>query len=179
MVLGEGAGVVILEELSSAQKRGAKILGEVIGYGSSSVASRQGVGDYKTAFSNVLQSALETSGLKPADVGHVHAHGLSSPKCDRQEAEAIQSIMGQTPVTAAKSYMGNLGGGSGMIEMTSSMLAIQKDSLFPILNCDSRSDDCPITAVREKGTSPGDSFISTSITPQGQASSIAIRAFTG
>lgn len=179
MVLGEGAGVVILEELSSAQKRGANILGEVVGYGSSSVASRQGVGDYKTAFSNVLQGALETSGLQPKDVGHVHAHGLSSPKCDHEEAEAIKSIMGQTPVTAAKSYMGNLGGGSGMIEMISSMLAIQNDSLFPILNCDSLGDDCPITAVREKGTSPGDSFISTSITPQGQASSIAIRAFSG
>jgi len=179
MVLGEGAGVVILEELSSAQKRGANILGEVVGYGSSSVASRQGVGDYKTAFSNVLQGALETSGLQPKDVGHVHAHGLSSPKCDHEEAEAIKSIMGQTPVTAAKSYMGNLGGGSGMIEMISSMLAMQNDSLFPILNCDSLGEDCPIAAVREKGTSPGDSFVSTSITPQGQASSIAIRAFSG
>ncbi len=176
MVLGEGAGVVILEELSSAQKRGANILGEVVGYGSSSVASRQGVGDYKTAFSNVLQGALETSGLKPSDIGHVHAHGLSSPKCDREEAEAINSIMGDTPVTAAKSYMGNLGGGSGMIEMISSLLAIKKDALFPVLNCDSLDAACPISAVRENGTSPGKSFISTSITPQGQASSIAIRA---
>lgn len=179
MVLGEGAGVVILEELSAAQKRGAKIFGEVVGYGSSSVASRQGVGDYKTAFSNVLKSALETSGLQPSEVGHIHAHGLSSPKCDRDEAEAIKDIMGQTPVTAAKSYMGNLGGGSGMIEMISSLLAIENKSLFPIMNCDSLSDDCPIAAVRESGSSPGDSFISTSITPQGQASSIAIQAFTG
>ena len=179
MVLGEGAGVVILEELSAAQKRGAKIFGEVIGYGSSSVASRQGVGDYKTAFSNVFKGALETSGLKPAEVGHVHAHGLSSPKCDREEAEAIKDIMDQTPVTAAKSYMGNLGGGSGMIEMISSLLAIENSSLFPIMNCDSLDDDCPIAAVRQSGTSPGDSFISTSITPQGQASSIAIRKFTG
>ena len=178
MVLGEGAGVVVLEELSAAQKRGAKIFGEVVGYGSSSVASRQGVGDYKTAFSNVLKSTLETSGLKPADVGHIHAHGLSSPKCDREEAEAINAIMGQTPVTAAKSYMGNLGGGSGMIEMISSLLAIENKSLFPILNCDSLSDDCPIAAVQESGGSPGDSFISTNITPQGQASSIAIREFT-
>jgi len=87
--------------------------------------------------------------------------------------------MGETPVTAAKSYMGNLGGGSGMIEMISSLLAIQNESLFPVLNCDSLADDCPIAAVRENGTSPGDSFVSTSITPQGQASSIAIRKFTG
>ena len=179
MVLGEGTGVVILEELSAAQKRGAKIFGEVIGYGSSSVASRQGVGDFKTAFSNVFKGALETSGLKPAEVGHIHAHGLSSLKCDREEAVAINDIMGQRPVTAAKSYMGNLGGGSGMIEMISSLLAIQNKSLFPIMNCDSLSDDCPIAAVRQSGEDPGDSFISTSITPQGQASSIAIRAFAG
>jgi len=63
--------------------------------------------------------------------------------------------------------------------MISSLLAIQNNSLFPVMNCDSLSDDCPIAAVREKGTSPGSSFISTSITPQGQASSIAIREFTG
>lgn len=178
MVLGEGAGVVILEELSSAEKRGAKILGEVIGYGSSSVANTSGVADYQTAISNVLKSALETSGLKPEEVGHVHAHGLSSPKCDREEALAIKDVLPNTPVTAAKSYMGNLGGGSGMVEMISSLLAIENDSLFPILNCDSLDDDCPISAVTEKGTSAGNSFISTNVTPQGQASSIVLQKFS-
>ncbi len=178
MVLGEGAGVMILEELASAEKRGAKILGEVIGYGSSSVANKQGVGDYKKAFTNVIQGALETSGLPVSEVGHYHAHGLSSPKGDREEAAAIKDTLGETPVTAAKSYMGNLGGGSGVVEAISSLLAMENNSLFPILNCDNLDDQCQISAVREKGTSPGDSFISANITPQGQASSIAIRKFT-
>jgi 3-oxoacyl-[acyl-carrier-protein] synthase II len=177
MVLGEGSGVLILEELSSAEKRGAKIFGEVIGYGSSSVADLSGVADYKTAFTNVLKGALETSGLSPKDVGHIHAHGLSSPKCDQAEAAAINEVMGDTPVTAAKSYMGNLGGGCGIVEMAASVMALNEGPLFPILNCDSLDDQCPIAAVQGNDTPAGDSFINLNITPQGQASSVVIRKF--
>jgi 3-oxoacyl-[acyl-carrier-protein] synthase II len=177
MVLGEGAGVIVLEELSSAEKRGAKIFGEVIGYGSSTVANPNGVANYKTAFSNVLKGGLETSGLNPTDLGHVHAHGLSSPKCDHEEAVAIKEVVGETPVTAAKSYFGNLGGGSGMVELISSLLALEHGSLFPVLNYDTPDDRCPVSVVRENGSSPGDSFINLNITPQGQASSVVVRKF--
>jgi 3-oxoacyl-[acyl-carrier-protein] synthase II len=177
VVLGEGSGVLILEELSSAEKRGATILAEVIGYGSSSVASRQGVANYKTAFANVLKGALETSGLKPEDVGHVHAHGLSSQKCDLEESIAIRDVMGDTPVTSAKSYMGNLGGGSGIVEVAASVMALNNGPLFPIMNCDSLDERCQISAVRDNGISAGDSFINMNITPLGQASSVLIRKF--
>ena len=177
MVLGEGAGVVVLEELGSAQKRGAKIFGEVIGYGSSTVANPKGVANYKTAFTNVLKSALESSGLNPSEVGHIHAHGLGSPKCDQEEAVAIRDVVGDTPVTAAKSYFGNLGGGSGMVEMISSLLSLEHGSLFPVLNCDNPDPECPISIVRDNESSPGDSFINLSITPQGQASSVVVRKF--
>jgi 3-oxoacyl-[acyl-carrier-protein] synthase II len=177
MVLGEGAGVIVLEELASAEKRGAKILGEVVGYGSSTVADPKGVANYKTAFSNVLKGALETSGLPVADIGHIHAHGLSSPKVDREEATAIQEVVGDKPVTAAKSYFGNLGGGSGMVELISSLLAIEHETLFPVLNFESPDKDCPISVVHESGTSPGNSFINLNITPQGQASSVLVRKF--
>ena len=177
MVMGEGAGVLVLEELSSAEKRGARIFGEVIGYGSSSVANTKGVANYQTAFANVIKGALETSGLQPADVGHVHAHGLSTPKCDRAEAVAINEVLGNTPVTAAKSYMGNLGGGSGIVEIAASIMAMENDSLFPVLNCDNLDDQCPISAVREPGVSVGNSFVNLNITPQGQASSVLIRKF--
>ncbi len=175
MVLGEGAGVLILEELSVAEQRGATILGEVIGYGSSCVANRKGVADYRTAFTNVLSGALETSGLKPEQVGHIHAHGLSSPKCDSEEAFAINEVMGNTPVTAAKSYMGNLGGGSGIVEIAASVMALNKGQLFPILNCESLDEQCPVSAVCGNDTPAGDSFINMNITPQGQASSVLIR----
>lgn len=177
MVVGEGSGVLILEELSSAEQRGAKIFGEVIGYGSSSVSNKKGVADYQTAFANVLHGSLETSGLKPQDVGHIHAHGLSTPKCDRQEAAAIKQVMGNTPVTAAKSYMGNLGGGSGIVEIAASMMALDSGPLFPIMNCESLDELCPISAVQNNSTPAGDSFINLNITPQGQASAVVIRKF--
>lgn len=177
MVLGEGAAVMILEELSVAQARGAKILGEVAGYGSSAVADTTGAADYQTAFKNVMLGALETAGVQASDVGHIHAHGLSSPRVDREEAAAIREVMGDCPVTAAKSYMGNLGSGGGMVEIISSLMAMQNDSLFPILNCENLDADCPINAVTKPGTSPGDSFVNLNITPQGQASSVMVKKF--
>jgi 3-oxoacyl-[acyl-carrier-protein] synthase II len=177
MVLGEGSGVLILEELASAEKRGAKIFGEVVGYGSSSVASQKGVADYQTAFANVMKGALETSGLASREIGHVHAHGLGSPKCDAAEAQAIHQVMGDTPVTAAKSYMGNLGGGCGIVEMAASLMALQNGPLFPIMNCDSLDEQCPINAVQSNDTLAGDSFVNLNITPQGQASSVVIQKF--
>ena len=177
MVLGEGAAVLILEELSVAQERGATILGEVAGYGSSAVADTNGAADYQTAFKNVMLGALETSGMQAADIGHVHAHGLSSPRVDREEAAAIKEVMGDCPVTAAKSYMGNLGCGSGMVEIISSLMAMQNDSLFPIMNCENLDSDCPINAVTQTGVSPGDSFVNLNITPQGQSSSVLIKKF--
>ena len=177
MVLGEGAAVLILEELSVAQERGAKILGEIAGYGSSAVADTTGAADYQTAFKNVMLGALETSGMQASDIGHVHAHGLSSPRVDREEAAAIKEVLGDCPVTAAKSYMGNLGCGSGMVEIISSLMAMENDSLFPIMNCENLDADCSINAVTQAGTSPGDSFVNLNITPQGQASSVVVKKF--
>lgn len=178
VVLGEGAGVLILETLESAESRGATIYGEVAGYGSSSVASREGVADYKTALCNVIHGALETSGLNPENVGHVHAHGQSSIKCDQQEAAAINEILGERPVTAAKSYMGNLGGGCGVVETIASIMSMNNQELFPALNCENLDPNCPISLVRENGTPAGKSFINLNITPQGQASSVAIKAMS-
>ena len=175
IVLGEGAGVMILEEYKFAKARGAKILGEVVGYGSSSVASPAGVADYRTAFQNVIEGGLETSQLTAADIGHVHAHGLGTTRCDAEEAEAISTTLGETPVVAAKSLMGNLGGGSGMVEMIGSLLAVNDGQLFPTANCDSLDPACPINLVTQPGTAAGDTFINLNVTPQGQASSVVIR----
>lgn len=177
MVLGEGAGALVLEELSVAQARGATIYGEVVGYGSSAVASPQGDPGYQQAFVNVIQGALETSGLTADQVGHVHAHGLSSPVMDRDEANAIKTVLGERPVVAAKSYMGNLGSGSGLIEMIASVKAMQHGTLFPILNCDSLDPECPINAVTNRDVAAGDSFVNLNMTPQGQASSLVIKKF--
>jgi 3-oxoacyl-[acyl-carrier-protein] synthase II len=174
MVLGEGAGCLILESLESAQKRGAKIWGEVIGHGSTSVAHPEGGADCHQAFLNVIEASLENAGLSPSEIGHVHAHGLSSIQIDREEATAIAKYLPDVPVTAAKSYFGNLGSGSGVVEAIASILALENNRLFPILNCDSLDPNCPIR-IATADEPAGNSFLNLNTTPQGQASAVVIR----
>ena len=174
MVLGEGAGAIMLENLETAQQRGATIYGEVIGYGSSLVAPG-GVPNHKKVFENVILGSLETAKIKADDLGHVHAHGLSSVSVDQQEAAAIKGLLGDIPVTAAKSYMGNLGAGGGMVELIASLLAMKNDQLFPILNYDSPDETCPVNVVKT-AASPGEMFLNLNCTPQGQASAVVVKS---
>ncbi len=178
-VVGEGAAAMVYETLDHAQSRGAKILGEVVGYGSSAVGPQVGEEFLKTAFVNVLRAAL--GGADPSTIGHIHAHGLGTQECDRQESEAIAEVFGppsdQPPVTTAKGNFGNLGAGGGMAEAVASLWALG-GTLFPILNCESLDPLCPINACTDNDTPAGDEFISTNITPQGQASAVRIRRFT-
>lgn len=176
MVLGEGAGAIVLENLESAQARGATIYGEVTGYSSSLVASG-GVPDFEKAFQNIILGSLETAKIKADEVGHVHAHGVSSTGIDRQEAVAIKSVLGDVPVTAAKSYMGNLGAGSGLVELISSLLAMKHGKLFPVLNYATPDEQCPINVVAEMGT-PGDVCLNLNCTPQGQGSAVVVQSVT-
>lgn len=182
LVLGEGSAAIIMETLESAQARNATILGEVAGYGSSTVVDKDGKSNYRQALVNVMRQGLRSSGLKPEEVGHVHAHGLSTTECDIEESKAINEVFGQrdkpVPVTAAKSYMGNLGAGSGMVEMIGSVEAIHKNHLFPTLNYETPDPECDIAVVSEQGADPGDSFININVTPQGQASAIVVRRFS-
>ena len=179
MVLGEGAGAVLLEEFGSAQARGARIYGEIIGTASSSVATRKGVAQREAALTNVMVGTLRDAGSKPSDVGHVHAHGLSTHSCDEEESRAIRAVFGdltsRVPVTAAKSYFGNLGAGSGLIELISSLLALKNRKLFKVLNYDTPDPNCPLAICREE-TDPGRSFLNVNVTPQGQASAVMVRS---
>ena len=179
MVLGEGAGAIVIEELSTAQARGATIYGEVLGAATSSVAGRRLVAQRGRAMVNVLHATLRGAGANADEVGHLHAHGLSTRTSDMEEARAIQEVFATRstplPVTAAKSYFGNLGAGSGMVELIASLLAMQHDHLFPILNYTTPDPECPVAAVRNGDARPGTSFINLNVTPQGQASAVMVR----
>jgi 3-oxoacyl-[acyl-carrier-protein] synthase II len=181
MVIGEGAGAILIEELATAQARGATIYGEIVGHGASHVADKNYVAKRDVALANVMRSSLRSSGMSPDDVGHIHAHGLSTRICDMDEAKAIREVFGpaadKVPVTAAKSYFGNLGAGSGMIELIGSVLALGNGKLFPILNYETPDPDCPISVAKpNNGATPaGKSFINLSVTPQGQASAVLVR----
>jgi 3-oxoacyl-[acyl-carrier-protein] synthase II len=179
MVVGEGAGCLIVEEAEFARRRNATILGEVAGYASSTVADRNGVADYRRAIANVLRGVLETSGMKPREIGHIHAHGLSTVSCDAAEAAAIREVFDgcEVPLVAAKSYMGNLGAGSGLVETVASLEALRHNRLFRILNYEEPDPECAIIAACPEQHEAGDSFINVNITPQGQASAILVKAW--
>jgi 3-oxoacyl-[acyl-carrier-protein] synthase II len=182
MVLGEGAGAVVIEELSVAQARGATIYGELLAAATSSVAGRRLVARRDRAMANVLGKVLRAAGVGPDDVGHLHAHGLSTHTCDIDEARAIHEVFGPRrspiPVVAAKSYFGNLGAGSGMIELVASLLAMRNGRLFPILNYATPDAECRVAAVRDGDVAPGAALINLSVTPQGQASAALVRQYS-
>lgn len=179
MVAGEGAGVVVLEELSRAEARGATIYGEVIGIGSSLVADRRLHGNTQQALANAMTACLDDAHMSPSDVGHVNAHGLATLEGDRHEADALRTALGgvaeSVPVAAPKSYFGNLGAGSGVVELAASLLAMQHGSLPRVLNFETPDPECRLN-IATGDQSPGSSFLNLSVTPQGQAAVLAVRA---
>jgi 3-oxoacyl-[acyl-carrier-protein] synthase II len=116
MVLGEGAGLIVLEELGSAKARGTTIYGEIVGTGSSQATDKNFVARRDVALANVIRRSLAEAEATPGDIGHIHGHGLSTHTSDADEAKAIRDVFGdladRIPVTAAKSNFGNLGAGS-------------------------------------------------------------------
>jgi len=181
MVLGEGAAVLILEELEHARARGARIHGEVLGHAARNASDSSGVGVKRRAIALAMRQALAVAGIPADRLSHIHAHGVSTVVGDRDEAAAMGDALGPAagaiPTVAAKSHFGNLGGGSGVVECVASMLAMQRGELFPLLNFESPDPECPVRPGR-RGEPAGDCFISSSVTPQGQAGSVVIRAWS-
>ena len=135
-VMGEGAAFLVLEEWSAAEARGATILGEVLGYGRNSDAhhitapSPGGAGA-----AACMQLALDDAGLDPTDIGHVNAHGTSTPLNDASEAEAIVKVFGDSPpVTSTKGVTGHLIGAAGCAEAVATLLALRSGTLPPTAN---------------------------------------------
>jgi len=180
MVLGEGAGALVLEALDVAERRGATIWGEIVGSGSSAVLSRQGVGDGRLAARNVLRQTLESSRVPINNIGHLHAHGISTRQGDMQEAQGIHDVFGERaeplPVVALKSFIGHPGAGGGALELIASLVGQRHGRLFPVLNYKDADPDCPVHVVRSCDEPAGSVLINLSLTPQGQASALAIRS---
>ena len=180
MVLGEGAAVLVLEELGHAQARGARIYGEVLGHAARHASDAAGVGVRRRSLELAMRRALGMAAVEPQAVSHIHAHGLSTVAGDRDEAAALHAVFGPAaatiPTVAAKSHFGNLGAGSGVVECVASVLAMRHGSLFPLLNHETPDPDCKIRAAKA-GDPAGDVFVSSSVTPQGQAGSVVIRSW--
>ena len=180
MVVGEGAGAILVESLESAQARGAKIYAEIVGTGSSAVADADLNGRRATALANAARAALDAAKIGDEGVGHISAHAMGTRDGDAEEAAALEAVFGTRlsgmPVAAAKSYFGNLGAGSGVVETVASVLALGDGALFSTLNYETPDPECKVTvASAAKPQAAGGSFLKLSVTPQGQAAAIVVR----
>jgi len=151
-VVGEGAGILILESLEHAQKRNAPILAELVGYGMSGDAfhitqpAEDGDGAYR-----VMKAALRDAGIEPDAIGYVNAHGTSTPVGDVAETRAIKRLFGervkQVPVSSTKSMTGHLLGGAGGLEAGISILALRDQVLPPTINQEHPDPECDLDYV--------------------------------
>jgi 3-oxoacyl-[acyl-carrier-protein] synthase II len=153
MVNGEGAAVFILESLAHAEARGARIQARIRGYSSTCEPRAASIPARGTAIRNSIVRALKAAQLQAADVGHVNAHGLSDCEHDATEAQAIRDTLGDVPVTAPKSFFGNLGAAGGAVEMVASVLALGKREIPLTLNYENADSNCPVNVVH-KGPAP-------------------------
>ena len=151
-VVGEGAGILILEELETAKRRGARILAEIVGYGMSADAhhvtapSEDGDGAYR-----VMRNALRDAGLEPAQIDYINAHGTSTELGDRIETLAIRRCFGEharkVAVSSTKSMTGHLLGGAGGLEAGITVMAIRDQVAPPTVNYETPDPECDLDYV--------------------------------
>jgi 3-oxoacyl-[acyl-carrier-protein] synthase II len=149
-VMGEGAGIFVLEELEHALKRGVPIFGEVIGYGATADAyhvtapAEGGEGAVRA-----MQRAIEDAGISSSDVGYINAHGTSTPYNDKNETIAIKTVFGEHAtknmiVSSTKSMMGHLLGASGSVEAIATLLALKRQEIPPTIHLVNPDPECDL-----------------------------------
>jgi 3-oxoacyl-[acyl-carrier-protein] synthase II len=157
LVLGEGAAALVLEEESKARARGAPILAFLTGYGNSCDAVHMSKPD-RDGQMRAMKEALAESGLAPADLGYVNAHGTATVVGDVVECEAIRAIFGghDVPVSSTKSMHGHLLGGAGALEMAAALMPFQEGMLPPTAHLANPDPACAVHHVRkaERGAIP-------------------------
>jgi 3-oxoacyl-[acyl-carrier-protein] synthase II len=157
-VMAEGSGIIVLEELEHAKKRGAKIYGELLGYGATCDANHltaphpQGVGAVRA-----MQRAIADAGLSIDDIDYVNAHGTSTPANDPVESKAIREVFGERAakikVSSTKSMVGHLLGGAGGVEAIVTTLALKEQFYPPTRNYENPDPECDLDYVPNKGVS--------------------------
>jgi 3-oxoacyl-[acyl-carrier-protein] synthase II len=143
LVLGEGTGVLVVEDLEHARKRGAEVYAEVIGFGAAFDRKLNGEG-----LARAIRAALADANVGPEDIDHVNAHGLGTRHSDVWEARGIADVFGTSvPVFGAKGYLGNLGAASGTAELVASVLGLRQGVMPATLNHDEKDPECPVTVL--------------------------------
>ena len=182
-VLGEGAGIVILESLEHAQARGADILGEIAGYGSTADAFRiTDIHEEARGSSAAMQLALEDAGLKPEDIDYINAHGTGTKENDSVETLAIRNVFGARAgnicISSVKSMMGHLIAAAGVVEMITCLLAIRDGIIPPTINYETPDPACDLDYVPNQARhTPIHAALSNSFGFGGQNDTVIVRKF--
>lgn len=151
-LMGEGAGVLILESLEHAQQRGAHIHAEVFGYGSSCDAFHITAPDEEGAGAALsMEAAMEDAGLAPEEIDYINAHGTSTPLNDRMESRAIRQVFGKyaykVPISSTKSMVGHLMGAAGTVEAIACTKTLETGVLHPTINYETPDPECDLDYV--------------------------------
>jgi 3-oxoacyl-[acyl-carrier-protein] synthase II len=151
-LMGEGAGILILEELEHARNRGANILGELTGYGTTDDAHHiSAPAENGAGAAMAMKLALENANLDVNDIGYINAHGTSTPLNDKSETAAIKTVFGEQaynlPISSTKSMTGHLLGASGAVEAVFCILAIREEVLPPTINYRTPDPECDLDYV--------------------------------
>jgi 3-oxoacyl-[acyl-carrier-protein] synthase II len=156
-VVGEGAGILILEALEFAQARGAKILGEIVGYGMSSDAFHMtGMAPEGEGCARSMRNAIRSAGIEPSQIDYVNAHATSTPLGDAMESKGMETVFGEHAlshkllVSSTKSMTGHLLGGAGGLEAGITLMAMQKGIVPPTINLDNIDPECRLNYVPNK-----------------------------
>src|ERR687888_844801 len=151
-VMGEGAGVLVLEDLEAAQERGARVYAEVLGYGGSNDAHHMAQPEPEaTGVADMMRAALRRANVDPEGVGYINAHGTSTPLGDLAETKAIKDVFGEhaykLAVSSTKSVMGHCFGAAGAIEAMMCVLALHEGVIPPTINYREPDPDCDLDYV--------------------------------
>jgi 3-oxoacyl-[acyl-carrier-protein] synthase II len=174
LVLGDGAGVLVVEEWEHARRRGATVYAEVVGFG----AAFDGDGPAR-AVARAARVALTAAGVEPGQLDHVNAQGFSTPQGDVWEAEGLAGVLGGAatgvPVFAPSSCFGHLGVGAGTTELAASLLALSQGLLPATLNHEEPDPACPVRVAAAPRPVRRPYFLKVSLTPRGQCAAVVCR----
>jgi 3-oxoacyl-[acyl-carrier-protein] synthase II len=171
-LVGEGAGVLVIEDLEHARKRAAPIYAEVVGFAAAFDKGRQGDG-----IARAIGAALAQAQVQAEDLDHINAHGLGTVAADNWEAAGLRKVFGDRPipVLAVKSYFGNLGAGSGLVELAGSVLALKHGEVPRTLNFEDPDPACPVAVLKANKPTQKPYFLKVGFTDMGQCAAVVCR----
>ncbi|QFF97699.1 beta-ketoacyl-[acyl-carrier-protein] synthase II [Psychrobacillus glaciei] len=182
-VMSEGAGILVLEEFEHAKKRGATILGEIVGYGSTTDAYHITSPDFDGA-ARAMKLALGMAKIDPTDIDYINAHGTSTPEGDKSETKAIKTVFGEHAynlmVSSTKSMTGHLFGAAGGVEAIITLKSIVEDIAPPTINYETPDEECDLNYVPNKAVQTEINYaLSNGFGFGGHNAVLAFKKFTG